>query len=256
MKIQILVVSVFASAAQGFTSLSARPKRSVALKMSQQPESAQRQPWDALRFIQQSSKFVRVAPFAPRVEKRVIQPGDVLWEPSSKEFTMSPLDDVVMGGASTSQFNQETGLWTGKVTDANNGGFVGIRSTPAFSYDMEQCQGIEVKVRGGNGKRFKFVLRDSTDFNGVCWSTSATLGGTNPAMALFSPKTSGETTIRIPFDKQIPTIFAKTVPDQTFLKSNVVGFQVAYSKFEYDGELNPNFELGDVSLQIMEIRAY
>jgi hypothetical protein len=46
------------------------------------------------------------------------------------------------------------------------------------------------------------------------------------------------------------------VPDQTFRKDNVVGVQLAYSKFEYDGDLNPNFCLGAVDLEILEMRAY
>merc|ERR1712179_195326 len=112
-----------------------------------------------------------------------------------------------------------------------NGGFVGIRSTPfAPPLDMSSCSGIELKLGGGNGKRLKFIIRDSTDFNGVCWTTS------------FDAKPGNSFVVRIPFKSQVPTIFAKTVPGQVFNPSNVVGFQVAYSKFEYDGELNPNFE--------------
>jgi hypothetical protein len=76
-------------------------------------------------------------------------------------------------------------------------------------------------------------------------------------MNLFTaPENSGVTTIKIPFDKQVPTIFARTVPDQTFEKSNVVGVQLTYSKFEYDGDLNPNFSLGDMDLQLLEMSAY
>ena len=67
---------------------------------------------------------------------------------------------------------------------------------------------------------------------------------------------SNDITVRVPFQDQIPTIFARTVPDQTFQKDNLVGLQLSYSKFEYDGDLNPNFELGDVQLQLLEISAY
>jgi hypothetical protein len=160
---------------------------------------------------------------------------------------------------SSSTFDNDTGLWKGSVTDANNGGFIGIRSTPSFEWNMEACTGIQLKVKTTSPKkqRFKFVVRDSTDFNGVCWTTSIDVGGTNNVMKLFSPPgESGVTTVKIPFDKQVPTIFARTVPDQTFQKDKVVGVQLAYSKFEYDGDLNPNFSLGNMDLQILEMSAY
>lgn len=222
--------------------------------------SPDRQPWEALRFVRQSSKFVSMNPFASK-EKRNVQPGNVLWTPSSSQqtFQLAPLDDVVMGGASSSSFDNDTGLWKGKVTDANSGGFVGIRSTPSFEWNMEECTGIQLKVKSSSPKtqRFKFVVRDSTDFNGVCWTTSIDVAASNKVMNLFtSPENSGVTTVKIPFDKQVPTIFARTVPDQTFQKDNVVGVQFAYSKFEYDGDLNPNFNLGDMDLQILEMSAY
>ena len=193
-------------------------------------------------------------------ELRTVQPRDVLWTPSRKNsFQLAPLDDVVMGGVSSSTFDNDTGLWNGKVTDANNGGFIGIRSTPSFEWNMEGCTGIQLKVKTTSPKtqRFKFVVRDSTDFNGVCWTTSIDVGGSNNVMKLFTPSSeSGVTTVKIPFDQQIPTIFARTVPDQVFQKDNVVGVQLAYSKFEYDGALNEKFTPGDLSLQILEISAY
>lgn len=228
-----------------------------------------RQRWDALRFVQQSSKFVSL-PFQEK-QQRTVQPGDVLWQAGSdsNDFTMSPLDDVVMGGVSSSTFDGNTGKWTGTVTDANNGGFIGIRSTPTFEWDMTSCKGLEWKVKttAPNAKRFKFVLRDSTDFNGITWTTSADIAGTrrNPLLDLFPqkqgtspPSDSGGavTTVKVPFDELIPALFARTVPDQTFRKDNVVGLQVAFSKFEYDGDLNPKFELGGVDLQLLDLRAY
>jgi hypothetical protein len=224
--------------------------------------NTERRPWDVFRFARQSSKFVNL-PFLPSSGTsnvpQTIRPGQVLWQavvddssPLQKNtFTMAPLDDVVMGGASESTFDANTGVWSGVVTDANNGGFIGIRSTPAFVWDMSNCQGLEWKVKLVNNKnsrqrrrRFKFVVRDSRDFNGITWSTSVDL---QPGMVQ---------TVRIRWDRQIPALFARTVPDQTFRKNNVVSVQIAYSKFEYDGKLNPNFELGNVQLQLLELRAF
>lgn len=219
----------------------------------------ERIPWDGFRFLKQSSQFVSLPkPFQNKGAPKIVYPGDVIWEPSSNSniFRWGSLDDVVMGGASESEFDNATGTWKGTVTSANNGGFVGIRSTPfAAPLNMKKCKGFEFKLRGGDGKRFKAVIRDSTDFNGVCWTTSfdapkSSLGG-------FFSKGENKSvgSVKIPFSKQIPTIFARTVPDQTFDVENVVGLQVAYSKFEYDGDLNPNFALGDFDLQLMEVRA-
>lgn len=178
--------------------------------------------------------------------KRKIGPGETLWSPSSSDniFSFAPLDDVVMGGASSSTVDNNTGMWTGTVTDANNGGFVGIRSTPlrnGMSLDMSGCKGVELRLRKGSGQRFKFVVRDSTEFNGICWTTE------------FD---AGSSSVRIPFSKQVPTVFAKTVPGSTFDDENVVGFQLAYSKFGFDGQLNKKFQLGDFALQILELRSY
>ena len=196
----------------------------------------------------------------------------MIWAPSSTSnyFSFAPLDDVVMGGASSSSVDNNTGIWRGRVTDANNGGFVGIRSTPfknEMAFDMTDCKGIELKLRMGNGKRFKFVVRDTTEFNGICWTTAfdaASNGNANflePVGNLLSKSIDTiadekSIQVRIPFAKQVPTIFAQTVTGKTFDEMNVVGMQLAYSKFEFDGKLNQNFELGDFSLQILEISTY
>lgn len=214
-------------------------------------KGGERVPWDGIRFLKQSSKFITMpSPFSKSGKAKEILPGDTLWEPGANKIIPSwgPLDDVVMGGASESSFDDATGIWRGIVTSANNGGFVGIRTTPfAVPLDMKNCGGLELRIKGGRGKRFKAVVRDSTDFNGVCWTTSFDV----PSLSL-----GNVSTIRLPFEKQIPTIFARTVPDQKFNEENVVGLQLAYSMFEYDGNLNPNFSLGGFDLQLMGIRAY
>lgn len=222
----------------------------------------QRRPWEFLRFVRQSSKFVSPPslPFAgPTTRRRTVTPGDLLYSPSGRAgdlFGFAPLDDVVMGGASSSDIDNNTGVWSGAVTSANGGGFVGVRSTPfrdGTSLDMSACEGVELRLRRGGGRRFKFVTRDSAEFNGICWTTSfdAANGG------VFGRRDdSSQTVVRLPFDGQVPTIFAKTVAGKSFQIDNVVGFQIAYSKFEYDGKLNPNFAEGDFSLQILELTAY
>lgn len=64
-------------------------------------------------------------------------------------------------------------------------------------------------------------------------------------------------TINLPFDEFVPVFRAKTVKDAAELDpSSVMSFQLMLSKFEIDGELNPNFQLGEFSLPIASIKAY
>lgn len=231
----------------------------TSLRASETEESPQRQPWEALRFLRQSSSFLRPPnPFkgAPG-NALVVKPGDVLWSAGGQgagpKISWASLDDVVMGGASSSGFDNETGRWTGTVTSANNGGFVGVRTKPFEpALDMSKCQGIEFRLREGNGRRYKAVVRDSTEFNGVCWSSTFDA----PRKGLLGGGNGGGGSVRLPFARNIPTIFANTVSGKTFQAGNVVGIQLVYSKFEFEGELNPNFELGDFSIQVLEVKAY
>ena len=161
-----------------------------------------------------------------------------------------------MGGASSSTFDNPTGIWTGTVTDANNGGFIGVRSYPSFELDMRNCRGIELKIKGGDGKRFKIGLRDTNDFNGIVWTKSVDIGTPDGGLSILSAKKSDITTVKIPFNELVPTRFARIVPDQEFRRENVAGIQIAFSKFEYNGDLNPKFSLGDIRLQILEVKSY
>ena len=63
-------------------------------------------------------------------------------------------------------------------------------------------------------------------------------------------------TVRIPYDSLVPTIFARTVPNVEIDLTNIVGLQLALSKFEYDGELNPLFSQGAFELDVLEVRTY
>ncbi|VEU36807.1 unnamed protein product [Pseudo-nitzschia multistriata] len=231
----------------------------------------ERKPWDVLRFVRQSSRFVSLpfpgsgAPKSSLAEDRRgrIAPGTLLWKAGDRDrndFEFAPLDDVVMGGASSSTFDEATGKWTGSVTDANSGGFIGIRSTPLVSYDLSACTGIEWTLSAADKQRLKVVLRDSADFNGIGWTTSRDVAA---AGTMGSRKSL--VTLRIPFGGNgtgnnqplLPSRFAKILTDfPPFASSSVKAFQLTYSKFEYDGGLNPRFNVGDFGIQLLEIRSY
>ena len=106
---------------------------------------------------------------------------------------------------------------------------------------MTACRGVELRIRGGKGKIFKAVVRDSKDFNGVCWTTTFDDGGNGGLRIGWGVEEVY--TVKIPFDKLIPTIFARTVPNQFLNKGTIEAFQIAYSKFLFDGDLNPKFDV-------------
>jgi len=248
--IKYLIYIISVHAAQSFRSsfnISGGKTRRSTQRKSSRSSSETRAPWNLIRFVQQSSKFVSLPlPKLSKSEKKMI-PGDTLWEAGSSTnfFTFGPLDDVVMGGASSSNFDEYTGIWKGTVTTANNGGFVGIRSTPfTNALDLSQCKGVEFKIKGPKGKKIKGMLRDNTEFNGPTWCTT------------FSIPNNGVLKVRLPFEKLVATKFARTIEGQVFQKDNVAGVQLVYSKFEYDGKLNPTFSVGDFSLQLISVEAY
>lgn len=247
------VINAFSSPSKGWGKRPIFPELAKSNKVSAESQT-KKQSWDALRFFRQSSKFISM-PSLGRSQSIVVEPGDIVWKPgaqfsSNNNFGWAPLDDVVMGGVSSSSIDNETGIWKGRVSDANNGGFVGIRTTPfSKTLNMKNCSGVTFQLKGGDGNRFKAVIRDSTDFNGICWSTSF-----DTPKRLFDREKMA--TVKVPFKDQIPTIFAKTVEGEIFNAESVVGLQLAYSKFEYNGDINAKFSLGEFSLQILEVRAY
>ena len=175
-----------------------------------------------------------------------MQPGFEVYDSISNRLGLQwgPLDDVVMGGSSQSSFSQD-GSWTGTVI-TENGGFAGVRTIALDPpLDFSGCEGLVLRVRG-NGRRFKFIVRDDASWNGVAWAHSF---DTAPGGA--------ETVVRVPFGSFVPTKFAQMVSGGPALDTAAIfTFQLTYSKFEYSGELNPNFEAGPFALQLLSIKAY
>ncbi|XVF25611.1 hypothetical protein REPUB_Repub13aG0226900 [Reevesia pubescens] len=173
---------------------------------------------------------------------------------SSKELIWGSLDDVVMGGISESMFQidrtggesgKPTGIFKGIVSTANNGGFTSIRtrnfSTPE---DLSAYDGLELRLRG-DGRRYKLIVRTSTDWDTVGYTAS------------FDTIEGQWQSIRLPFSSLRPIFRARTVSDAPpFDPSNVVSLQLMFSKFEYDGKLNPTFVEGHFELPLSSVRAY
>lgn len=164
------------------------------------------------------------------------------------------LDDVVMGGVSASSFQisssagehgEPVGLFTGVVSDANNGGFASIRSKNFEPMqDLSAYAGLEIRVKG-DGHRFKLIVRTNTDWDAVGYTFS------------FDTVKGEWQSIRLPFDSFVPVFRARTVKDAApFDTSSIASLQLLFSKFEYDGKLNPKFEAGPFQLPIASIKAY
>ncbi|KAK8914634.1 hypothetical protein KSP39_PZI024418 [Platanthera zijinensis] len=164
------------------------------------------------------------------------------------------LDDVVMGGVSQSTFlidatgsedGGPTGIFKGVVSTANNGGFTSIR-TKNFDVpeDLSPYDGLRLEVKG-DGHRYKLIVRTSADWDTVGYTAS------------FDTINGHWQTIQIPFSSLRPVFRARTVADALpFDPSTIISLQLMYSKFEYDGKLNPSFIEGAFQLPFSRISAY
>lgn len=157
------------------------------------------------------------------------------------------LDDVVMGGVSKGNVRAENGslIFSGFVSTDNSGGFSSARTADfAEPLDLTGFDGFRLRVKG-DGKSYKFIARCEDKWDGI-------------AHCFTFPTKSGEwTDVDIPFEDFRSVFRAKTLLDGKPLDpKNVYAFQVMLSKFEYDGELNPNFSAGPFQLQIESVAAY
>ncbi|EXC10939.1 hypothetical protein L484_004838 [Morus notabilis] len=167
-----------------------------------------------------------------------------------KELAWGALDDVVMGGVSESTFQidqtggengRPTGIFKGVVSTTNNGGFTSIR-TKNFTVpeDLSAYDGLELRLKG-DGRRYKFMIRTSSDWDALAYTVG------------FDTVKDQWQSVRLPFSSLRPIFRAQTVfGAPPFDPANVLMF----SKFEYDGKLNPTFVEGAFQLPVSSIRAY
>ncbi|NER81661.1 MAG: CIA30 family protein [Leptolyngbya sp. SIO1D8] len=157
------------------------------------------------------------------------------------------VDDVVMGGVSTSGLNllPDYGRFSGQVSTANSGGFASVRTRnfdPPF--DLAAWQGVRLMWRG-DGQRYKVILRNSHNWDSVAYCASV------------DTKAGQWVVTDIPFSAMKATFRARTQPTAPLLNpSSVCSFQLMLSKFEYDGEKNPHFSPGAFSLDVRSIGVY
>lgn len=224
--------------------------------MSQSPRSS----WDAGRFLQ-TLNFFDTLPLISCLRKMVLgsnpapvppQPqGNVLFDFSHPTAELNQvwgaLDDVVMGGVSTSGIRQENGsaLFTGNVSTANSGGFASVR-TRNFEppLNLSSHTGLQIHLKG-DGNRYKFLVRDESTWDSMAYTHS------------FDTVANEWITVQIPFADLVPVFRAKTVDTARPLDTaQIRAFQLMLSKFEYDGALNPHFAPGEFQLQVQTISVY
>ena len=219
--------------------------------------AAARQPWELGRFARQAWFFngPRLGGGGGGGAAVATPPAATLWSVASDDgaIVWGSLDDVVMGGASRSSWavardagGSAFGRFSGSVTTANNGGFAGARTrTLAPPRDVSRSVGVALRVRG-DGQRYKFIVRDDVDWNGVAWTVS------------FDTAADGTfKDVRLPFASFVPTKFAKTVRGGAPLDTSAIcAFQLTLSKFEYDDSLNPSFRPGSFCLDVEALGMY
>lgn len=142
------------------------------------------------------------------------------FEQSGDAANWTVINDVVMGGVSSSRFAVEkpgTAVFSGVVSLENNGGFASANMKPA-QFDLSDCDGIRFRVKG-DGKRYKISLKNDGAFNGFSYrfEFSAKDGEWLTIDAPFSsfvPKFMGETTSAPPVDRARIKTFGFLIADK------------------------------------------
>ena len=220
------------------------------------------QPWDASRFLRTvlwfnpPPKAVDIAlaplrllssllpgkPAAPRVGSMATDTILVDADTPGLEETWGSLDDVVMGGASTSTLSRSEGagedggaalVFTGLVSTANNGGFASVRNRDwEPPKDATAASGLEFRVRG-DGQRYKVYLRTAKGWDALAYGAS------------FDTEKGVWKTVRLPFSEFQPIFRAKSIRNAPMMdRSSLRSVQLMLSKFEFDSALNPHFKCG------------
>ncbi|CAI0475940.1 unnamed protein product [Linum tenue] len=159
-----------------------------------------------------------------------------------------------MGGVSQSTFQIDTtggedggatGVFKGVVSTANNGGFTSVRTKNfPIPEDLSAYDGFELRLKG-DGRRYKLIVRTSSDWDTIGYTTG------------FDTVEGQWQSIRLPFSSLKPIFRARTVPDAPpFDPSNIISLQLMFSKFEYDGKLNPTFKEGAFQLPVSTVKAF
>jgi NADH dehydrogenase [ubiquinone] 1 alpha subcomplex assembly factor 1 len=112
-----------------------------------------------------------------------------------------PVDDVVMGGVSSSGFESAgrgAARFAGTVSLDYGGGFASVR-TPARAWDTAGAAAFVLRVRG-DGRAYKFTLRTGEGFDGVQYQ------------ARFAPPAGEWSEVRLPIGSFVASFRGRPVP--------------------------------------------
>lgn len=106
---------------------------------------------------------------APTQEEKKMTQKLTLFEFEPPEAPWPNVDDVVMGGVSSSRMRIENSVavFEGKLSLENNGGFASVRSSPK-TQDLTGFNAVRLRVRG-DGKKYQFRIRTSGISNGASY---------------------------------------------------------------------------------------
>jgi NADH dehydrogenase [ubiquinone] 1 alpha subcomplex assembly factor 1 len=152
---------------------------------------------------------------------------------SSEEDCWSSIDDVVMGGVSSSRMTVANGVaaFSGVVSFDNSGGFASVRSRP-LDLDLSAYDGLVLRVRG-DGKRYGFRIRTTAAFDGVSYQGE------------LAPPAGEWTDVELPFRDFVPVFRGRGVPDHPPLdRTRITTFGLMISRQE-----------GPFRLEVASIRA-
>lgn len=147
-----------------------------------------------------------------------------------------PVDDVVMGGISSSRFIESASgyaLFTGFVSPEQGGGFASMRTIP-LRMNFVGFTGLELTVRG-DSKRYKINLTDHDSPRGVQYQVR------------FDPGSDQWATIRIPFASLAATNRGQVLSDQG--KLDLVNIRTL-------GLMIGDKQAGPFALELQAMRSY
>jgi NADH dehydrogenase [ubiquinone] 1 alpha subcomplex assembly factor 1 len=121
------------------------------------------------------------------------------------------IDDGVMGGLSNSRLERTaegTGVFEGRVSLANNGGFASVRAALGPT-DLSAFHGVRIRFRG-DGKRYRLRFHSSAGFDGIAYQAS------------FDSAPNKWQEVSIPFSDFRPTFRGRLLTDVEPLDSSSV----------------------------------
>ncbi len=149
------------------------------------------------------------------------------------------INDTVMGGVSNSRLEIEedgTGVFCGRVSLENNGGFASVRKRERESavYDLSKYDGVVLRIMG-DGKAYKFTFKTAPQFDSVVYQHR------------FETKKNEWNVVHISFKDFIPTYHGRVVKNAPHLDPH---------KIKTFGFLISEKQEGSFRLEIDWIKAY